>query len=103
LANSWRLAVGSLFTPNERSIKSYFGTISYRLGFHYEQTYLQVNSSQLNQMGVSVGLGFPFKRSAAMLHITAEAGKRGTTKNKLIEESYVKLSLGFTLNDRWFV
>ena len=103
LANSWRVAVGGQFVPNDRSIKSYLALINYRLGFHYEQTYLNLNGSQLSQIGVSMGLGIPVKRSASMIHVSVEAGKRGTTSNKLVEENYIKCSLGFTLNDRWFV
>jgi hypothetical protein len=103
LANSWRVAVGAQLIPNDRSIKSYLSLMNYRLGFHYEQTYLNLYGSQLNQMGVTLGLSFPVKRSASFIHMAIEAGKRGTTANKLIEENYIKCSLGFTLNDRWFV
>lgn len=103
LANSWRIAVGAQFVPNDRSIKSYLPQMNYRIGFHYEQTYLDINNSQLNQMGISIGLGLPVKRSASMIQIAVEAGKRGTTQSNLIEENYIKCSLGFTLNDRWFI
>jgi hypothetical protein len=54
-------------------------------------------------MGVSVGFGLPIKRAATMIHFSVEAGKRGTTSGNLIEENYFKCSVGFTLNDRWFV
>jgi hypothetical protein len=103
LANSWRVAAGAQLIPNDRSVKGYFGIVNYRMGFHYEQTYLNINSTQLNSMGVSAGFGFPFKRSATMIQIAVEAGTRGTTDNNLIEENYIKCSLGFTLSDRWFV
>jgi hypothetical protein len=103
LANSWRISAGAQLIPNDRSIKSYFSLVNYRLGFHYEQTYLNLYNSQLNQMGITLGLSFPVKRSASFIHFAVEAGRRGTTNNKLIEENYIKCSLGFTLNDRWFV
>ncbi len=103
LANSWRVSAGMQFTPNDRAVKSYWRNVQYRMGFHYEQTYLQLRNNQLNEYGVSIGLGLPIKRSAAMLHISAEAGKRGTVLNNLIQENYLKLSIGFTLNDRWFI
>jgi len=103
LANSWRVSAGVQFTPNERALKSYWKMVQYRFGFHYEQTYLQLRNNQLNDYGISIGLGLPVKRSAAMLHISAEVGKRGTVSDNLIEENYIKVSIGFTLNDRWFV
>jgi len=103
LANSWRVSAGFQFTPSERSIKSYWKNVQYRLGFHYEQTYLQLRNNQLNEYGISIGFGLPVKRSAAMLHLSVEGGRRGTVSSNLIEENYLKLSIGFTLNDRWFI
>jgi hypothetical protein len=103
LANSWRVSAGFQFTPNERAIKSYWKTVQYRFGFHYEQTYLQLHDNQLNEYGLSIGFGLPVKRSAAMLHLSGEVGRRGTVSGNLIEENYLKLSIGFTLNDRWFI
>lgn len=103
LANSWKISAGMQFSPNDRAVKSYWKNVQYRFGLHYEQTYLQLHNNQLNEYGISIGFGFPIKRSAAMLHISAEGGKRGTVSTNLIEENYLKLSIGFTLNDRWFV
>ncbi len=109
LGNSWRVAAGAQFHPrpgaNDLMDKkiSYWKKIQYRLGVHYGQTYLQLRNNQLKEYGVSIGLGIPVKRSAAMLHLAAEVGKRGTVSNNLIEENYLKLSVGFTLNDRWFI
>jgi len=103
LADSWRASLGAQFVPNDRAINSYWKNVQYRFGFYYEQTYLQLHGNQLNEYGASIGLGLPIKRSAAMMHISAVVGKRGTVSSNLIEENFIKLSLGFTLNDRWFV
>ncbi len=103
LANSWRVSAGVQLTPNDRDVRSYWRSVQYRLGFHYENTYLQLRNNQLTDYGVSIGLGFPVKRSAAMLQVSAEVGKRGTVSSNLIEENYFKLSIGFTFNDRWFI
>lgn len=103
LANSWRAAGGFQWTPNDRSIKSYFSLVQYRFGAHYEQTYLQIHDNQLQDYGVSIGFGLPMKRVATTIQVALEAGRRGTTDNNLIELNYVKCSIGFTLNDRWFV
>lgn len=109
LGNSWRIGAGAQFHPRpgandllDKKI-SFWKKMEYRMGFHYSQTYLKLRGNQLNEYGVSIGFGIPVKRSAAMIHLGAEAGKRGTTKNNLIEESYLKFSIGFTLNDRWFI
>jgi len=103
------VSVGAQFHPKSNSFElidkkiSYWKKIQYRIGFHYEKTYLQLKDNQLNDMGVSIGFGLPVLRSAATLHLSAEAGKRGTISNNLLQENYLKFSLGFTLNDRWFI
>ncbi|MCX6274166.1 MAG: hypothetical protein NTV09_03050 [Bacteroidetes bacterium] len=103
LANSWRASGGFQWTPNDRSIKSYFSLVQYRFGGHFEQTYLQLKNSQLVDYGLSMGFGFPMKRVATTIQIAFEAGKRGTIANNLVELNYVKCTIGFTLNDRWFI
>jgi len=103
LANSWRASGGFQWTPNDRSLKSYFNLIQYRFGGHFEQTYLQLQNSQLTDYGLSMGFGFPMKRVATTIQVAIEAGKRGTVANKLVELNYVKCTIGFTLNDRWFI
>ncbi len=103
LVNSWRASAGFQWTPNDRSIKSYFSLIQYRFGAHFEQTYLQLRNSQLVDYGLSMGFGFPMKRAATTVQIAFEAGKRGTIANKLVELNYVKCTIGFTLNDKWFI
>jgi hypothetical protein len=103
LANSWRASGGFQWTPNDRSIKSYFSLIQYRFGGHFEQTYLQLRNSQLTDYGLSMGFGFPMKRVATTIQVSLEAGKRGTIANNLVQLNYVKCTIGFTLNDRWFV
>lgn len=103
LSDSWRVAAGAQFTPNERALKSYLKTVQYRAGVHYARTFLQLHETQLDEVGVSLGLGFPIRRVATMVQLTAEAGQRGTTEHNLIKERYVRVTLGFTLNDRWFI
>ncbi|CAN5652845.1 hypothetical protein BH11BAC1_BH11BAC1_01580 [soil metagenome] len=103
LANSWRASGGFQWTPNDRSIKSYLNLVQYRFGGHFEQTYLQLQNSQLTDYGLSLGFGFPMKRVATTIQIAIEAGKRGTIANNLVELNYVKCTIGFTLNDRWFI
>ena len=103
LANSWRASGGFQFTPNDRSVKSYFNLVQYRFGGHFEQTYLQLRNSKLTDYGLSLGFGFPMKRIATTIQIAIEAGRRGTIADNLVELNYVKCTIGFTLNDRWFI
>ena len=103
LVDSWKLSIGGQFTPNERSIKTYWKQIQYRAGFHYSKSFLDLNGVHLEEMGATVGFGFPVRRAGTTAHLAAEFGKRGTIQNNLVEEKYLRLTIGFTLNDRWFI
>lgn len=112
LADSWRGSCGFEYTPNrfERAPKSFFQKTSYRLGGYYSTTYLQLNGTQLNDYGVTLGLGLPLptqvysRGSISHINLALELGQRGTLASNLIKEGYINIRLGFTLNDGgWFI
>lgn len=102
LSNSWRLSAGAQFVPDDRSFSSYLKQIQYMAGFHYSQTFLDLEGTQLTEIGISAGFGLPIRRGMSHLRLMAEAGRRGTTDNNLLEENFIRFTFGFTLNDRWF-
>jgi hypothetical protein len=103
LRNSMRISLGTQYTPDERGPKSYWQTMQYRLGTFYNQTYLQLKGSKLNEYGVTAGLGFPIRKGFSMLQLSTMLGTRGTTDNNLIKEDFVRVSIGVTFSDRWFI
>jgi hypothetical protein len=103
LKNSLRINTGAQYIPDERAMKSYWQSVQYRLGFFYNKTYLQLKNSQLNEFGATLGLGFPVRKGLSMIQVAAQFGRRGTTENNLIQEDFVRISLGITFNDRWFI
>jgi hypothetical protein len=105
LQDSKTFNVGGQFTPNANSLSSYFASVDYRLGFIYDQTYLNINNTNINRQAVTFGMGLPLRpnnTSFYKINIGAEVGKRGTLSNGLVKENYVNLRLSFTLNDKWF-
>jgi hypothetical protein len=103
LKNSLRLNAGAQYIPDERAMKSYWQSVQYRMGFFYDKTYLRLKSTQLNEYGVTIGLGFPVRKGLSMIQLSAQFGRRGTTENNLIQEDFARISLGITFNDRWFI
>lgn len=103
LVNSSRLAVGAEITPDATSISSYWSRVRYRLGFRYYNSYLELRNNRISEFGISFGFGLPIRNSNTMINLGAEVGKRGTTANKLIEENFITLSLGISLQELWFV
>lgn len=100
---SQKFSLGGYYTPNSTYFGSYLERITYRAGLKYEKTGLMVNSSSINDKGLSLGLGFPVTGSLSNVNVGFEIGKKGTLSNNLVEENYFNLSIGISLNDRWFV
>ena len=106
LQNSYGASIGGQFTPDITSYNSYFKRVDYRLGFNYDKTYIKIGNQDINQMGASLGFGFPLPSSNGLsfykINFTTEVGQRGTLNNNLVKEKFINFHLGFTLNDTWF-
>lgn len=103
LQDSWNIAVGGCYTPFNTSVSNYFRKITYRAGFHYDQTFFNIYGTSINKYGVTLGLGLPIPRAMTSLNVAVEFGKMGTVSNNLIQQSYFNMSFGISLRDRWFV
>ncbi len=63
LADSYRVAVGGEYTPDATSIGNYLKRVTYRGGLYYGKTPYEVNGTQLEDKGVTMGFTLPFGRS----------------------------------------
>ncbi|MGJ8683446.1 MAG: hypothetical protein ACSHWW_02400 [Nonlabens sp.] len=95
---------GGYFIPNYNSISSYWSRATYRGGMRYEETGLQLNGEDITEFGISFGIGIPVGQTSAFsnANIGFELGQRGTTSSGLVKENFFSISLGLSLNDRWF-
>jgi hypothetical protein len=100
--SSMKYSIGGYFIPNYNSFSNYAKRIVYRAGLKYDKTGLVVNSESINDMGVNLGVGLPITGSFSNVNIGFELGKRGTTSSNLVQENYATISVGFSLNERWF-
>ena len=98
-----KFALGMEWIPNRFSIRSYISRIAYRAGVKYEKSYLMIDDQQINDFGISFGVGLPLYRSNSTINISAELGRRGTKQHNLVLENYAKLNLSVNLYDLWFV
>lgn len=103
LTNLNKFAFGAEWIPDKFSIRSYLNRIAYRAGLKYEKSYLMINDQQINDFGISFGVGLPLYRSNSTVNIAAEIGRKGTKKNNLLVENYAKLNLSVNLYDLWFI
>lgn len=95
-------AFGGYWIPDYRPLSSYFKRVTYRAGLRYDVSGLTVNNKEINNFGITFGLGLPLGGDFSNLNLGFELGRRGTTDANLIEESYFKVNIGLSLNDRWF-
>lgn len=101
LEDSWRMSFGAQITPKFDDRK-YFNRVQYRLGGYFGKSEINFKGSTVNEAGGTVGFGFPFK-SVARLNLTGDFGSRGGSDKSTIRETYYKFTVGFVLNDIWFV
>lgn len=106
---SSQLSLGGFYIPKYNSISSYWDRVIYRAGVRSQQTGIMVDGSgngtqfnDVNDFGISFGVGLPMSNEMSRLNLGFEFGKRGTTDNGLIEESYFNFKLGLLLSNKWF-
>lgn len=104
--DSYRISAGGWYLPNYNNFRSYFSRVVYRYGAFFEKGSLQIAGNNINKMGISAGVMLPFKSSnisrMSGLELGVEVGKRGTTKDNLINQNFVNLRVGFNFADKWF-
>jgi hypothetical protein len=103
LTNNNSMHAGLEVTPNPDAFRGYHKRIHYRLGGHYENSYLQLQGEQLKDYGIGFGVGLPFRNTKTSFNFAWDVGRRGTLNNNLIEENYMFFSFSVTLHDFWFL
>lgn len=115
LSNSWKIGFGGEIIPNINKYNKFFSKLKYRAGFYYSKTNITINNNDIQEFGIDFGVGIPmFNRFSSNegftqsyitypFNIGLQIGKRGTTNNNLVQENFVRLKVGFSLNDKWFV
>lgn len=109
LNNSFRIGFGAEILPNANaSFKNYGKKITYRLGGFYQTDPRQIEGrGTFSQKAITFGLGMPLqpdldnRKFISYVNLSAEVGRYGHAD--FLQETYFKLTLGFTLNDNlWF-
>lgn len=103
LKNSMRISLGGEYTPSLSTVSNYLQRITYRGGFRYSNSFLELRGQQINEFGISFGFGLPLPRTRSTINLAAEIGTRGTKSENLIKENYVRFTLGLSIFERWFI
>ncbi len=100
--NSFKIAVGGEYTPDYDDVNSYWRRIKYAAGFNYQKLPYIVNDQALIDFGINFGASLPVSGFSS-LDVAFKYGQLGESSNGLIKETYYKVVIGATINDRWFI
>ncbi len=104
--NNYTISAGYQITPKYDAFNNYFKRMRYKFGARYSTAYYSINNTDINEYGITFGIGLPLKRtdtSLPGLNFGVEAGNRGVSTNGLVKETFVNFNVGLTINDRWFI
>ncbi len=100
--NSFKFAFGGSWTPDYDNVSSFWKRAKYSAGFNYHKLPYIVNNQALIDFGINFGASLPVNGYSS-LDLAFKWGQLGETTNGLIKETYYKVVLGATINDRWFI
>ncbi|MCB0525296.1 MAG: hypothetical protein KDC86_12295 [Saprospiraceae bacterium] len=104
LRNTFAFSGGVEYIPDYISYNRFFNRVRYRLGAYYRQDPRTISGDKIDDYGLTFGFGLPLilpRQQTSFVNAAVEIGRLGS--GSLIEESYIKMTVGFTLNDNsWF-
>lgn len=107
VTDAWKFHMGGQILPNLANAKSYWGRVTYRAGFFVGRDYVNVDNTDLPVWGASIGFGFPmrppsYSNQYSIINTSIEFGQRGNNAN-VIRENFLRIGIGLTLSDIWFI
>ncbi|HTQ26631.1 MAG TPA: hypothetical protein VMI35_00815 [Puia sp.] len=102
LRDSRYMSVGFEYSKHKTAYNLIYETMYLQAGLYYKNTYLNVYGQQINDMGVTAGIGINAKRSALGYSFVLQYGVRGTPDNQLIQERYTSLTFVLSYRDIWY-
>lgn len=99
--NTLKIGVGAELVPDFFSVNNYFERMAYRLGVNFGELPYIVNGNQIKEVGINFGGSLPI--GVSNLDWAFKYGRLGTLNNDLVRETYFRIVIGATINDRWFI
>lgn len=87
---------GLEYTPRRLSQRN---PISYRAGTNYQSGYYEIDGNTIQSLAFTAGVGFRMR--TMRVNLFAEYKTRGTTKNQLIKEDFVRVGLNVSFFESW--
>ena len=102
--NSDNYMVGAEYTPSNSFRDAAWKRFNYRVGGYVNNTYLMLSGQQIQDKGLTFGLGLPLAQKKLYFNFTYQVGQKGASSNQnIITEYYQNFSINITLFDFWFI
>jgi hypothetical protein len=102
LRNATKLSAGFEYKPTREPGDSFLEQIILRLGLSFEELPYVINGTGIDELSVSGGFSLPITFENT-LDIGIQYASRGTKDNGLFREDRIRLNLGISLGDIWFI
>ena len=102
LRNALKVSFSYEYKPTKGTGLAAVELMAWRGGLSYEETPYKFNGVNINQYSVFGGFTFPFGGENTV-DLTVQYGIRGTIENNLLKENFVKLYLGVSFGELWFL
>lgn len=100
IVDYYRLKAGMSYTPDKDQYH-YRLQSQYQVGASVSRSYIQVKDQNIYNYTVSAGYSWPLK-GAGLLNMSLEYGNSFTAPKGYIRESYVGVTVGFSMFETWF-
>ena len=102
LRDAYKISSGFEYRPARELGGTFWEQIIFRAGLSYEQTQYLIYGKGINQYSVSLGASFPLSNENT-LDVGLMYSRRGTKELNLLQEEIIKLGIGFSLGELWFL
>ena len=96
--NSHRFSFGLEYIPGQKKVTD--RCLAFRLGAHYKATYLEIDDTPINAMGIVIGLGIPNYRTVKNdFNVSLEYGREGTLDQGLMRNHYLIFNFSLSFHE----
>lgn len=109
LADRLKASVGAQYHPDPVGQGGFFKRMKYRVGAYYSKPYVKVDGQDAaHEYGVGGGIAFPISTwgwltQRSIINISGEWVRIEPKMKGVLTENYLRLSIGLTFNERWFM
>ncbi len=104
LVNSNKISTGFEYSSKVKARDFLYEKYFLQAGLYYTNSYMQVYGQQINDYGLTLGVGGNFTRAPNVgVMGTFQVGTKGTTNYGLVKENYTQFNLTISFREFWLV